>query len=87
MINHLLCVYCVSCVEVSFDSGRFVAVDIPDENSITSSTSAGVAVGNLLVRATVYTHIIVCACVNVYMNLRACICKRVHIIGYLCLTG
>ncbi|XP_065890599.1 AP-4 complex subunit beta-1-like [Dysidea avara] len=34
--------------EVSFDSGRFVAVDIPDENSITSSTSAGVAVGNLL---------------------------------------
>ena len=50
VLQYLLCVYVVPFVEVSFDSGRFVAVDIPDENSITSSTSAGVAVGNLLVR-------------------------------------
>lgn len=35
--------------EVSFDSGRFIAMDVPDDtNSITSTTSAGVAVGNLL---------------------------------------
>ena len=71
MINHLLCVYCVPCVEVSFDSGRFVPVDIPDENSITSSTSAGVAVGNLLVRAMVYTHIIVCT------HMCECVCEFV----------
>lgn len=53
--------------EVSFDSGHFVAMDVPDDtNSITSTTSAGVAVGNLLVSDTHY----VCAhaCVHVCVN-------------------
>ena len=63
--------------EFSFDSGRFVAMDVPDDtNSITSTTSAGVAVGNLLVIFYVVNHFVnmQCGAVSVCLCMCSCIC-------------